>query len=196
MSSSRQSAAKLPGSAAGGRVLTGHNQRGKAHPDPSICAKTGKGADCVPISGLDLSAIIGVLPQTVSELAAQGRLVRLQRGRYDRDGSIRRYCEHLREVAAGRGGESAVASLTAERARLARGQADGVAMKNAALRGEMVPACEVTARWREVFTGVRSRILAVPSRVRAALPHLSVTEAAAIEREIRSALEDASNGSA
>jgi hypothetical protein len=39
-------------------------------------------------------------------------------------------------------------------------------------------------------------MLAVPSRVRAALPHLSVTEAAAIDREIRAALEDASNGGA
>jgi phage terminase Nu1 subunit (DNA packaging protein) len=48
------------------------------------------------------------------------------------------YCEHLREVAAGRGGDGAV-ELTTERALLAREQRDRIAMQNAVTRGELAP---------------------------------------------------------
>ena len=54
----------------------------------------------------------------------------------------------------GRGGEAAISTATAERARLAREQADHVALKNARTRGELIPA-DVEAEWSGVLRTVR-----------------------------------------
>lgn len=82
------------------------------------------------------------------------------------------YCDHLREMAAGRGGEGA-GELVAERARLAREQADKIAMQNAVTRGELAPAYvleEVLSR-----AGARTaRLLeTIPGTLRRRLPQLS-----------------------
>jgi phage terminase Nu1 subunit (DNA packaging protein) len=79
--------------------------------------------------------------------------------------SVRGYSKHLRDLATGRGGESAISSATAERGRLAKAQADYVEMKTAAMRRELVPAADVEAEWSGVLRTVRTAMLAVPSRV-------------------------------
>lgn len=81
-------------------------------------------------------------------------------------------------------------SAVSERDRLAREQADNMALKNAALRRELVPAVEVEQRWSEVLRRVRSKILAVPSRVRQSLPHLTLQDVAAFDTELRRALDE------
>ena len=145
------------------------------------------------MQGAELSTLLGVTERTLRQLADDGHVVKLGRSLYDRDASIRRYCEHLRGVAAGRGGDSAVAALTTERARLAKEQADTIALKRQALTGAMIPAVDVERRWRELLAGIRSRMLAVPSRVRQHLPHLTAADVATIDRETRDALTDASD---
>lgn len=70
-----------------------------------------------------------------------------------------------------------------ERDRLAREQADNVALKNAALRRELVPAVEVEQRWSEILRRVRSKLLAVPSRVRQQCPHFTQHDIDAIDSE-------------
>ena len=78
----------------------------------------------------------------------------------------------------------------AERARLVREQADHAALKNAMLRRELLSAVEVERSWSDTLRRVRSRVLAVPSRLRQVLPHLTTHDAQAIEAELRAALED------
>lgn len=146
------------------------------------------------IAGRALAQLIGVHERTIRDLADAGHVVKLGKATYDRDASILAYCTHLRETAAGRGGAAGVATLTAERARLAREQADSAALKNAAARGDMIAAADVKAKWIAILTGVRARILAVPSRVRSRAPHLARDEIEIIDSEIREALEEASNG--
>ena len=51
-----------------------------------------------------------------------------------------------------------------ERARLACAQADMQEMKNAALRGALLPRDEVTAAVQACFSLVRARLLAIPTR--------------------------------
>jgi phage terminase Nu1 subunit (DNA packaging protein) len=162
----------------------------------SADTKINKGVsqDVTTVTIGELAEFLGITTQALYN--SKAKIVRLSHGAYDLKASVRAYCEHLRETASGRGGPSAVENLTAQRARLAREQADGTALKNAELRGEMIRASEAEARWREVLTGIRARLLAVPSRVRMALPQLSATEITVIDRELRSALEDASSGSA
>ena len=79
------------------------------------------------------------------------------------------YCDHLRKLATGRGGdEKAIASATIERGRLAREQADHIALKNAVARRDLVSAVEVEAEWSGILRTVRAGMLAVPSRAAAA----------------------------
>jgi phage terminase Nu1 subunit (DNA packaging protein) len=80
-----------------------------------------------------------------------------------------------------------------ERGRLAAAQADLATIKAAKLRGELVEAAAVEAEWSDVLRTVRASMLAVPSRVAAQLPHLSRTDVAEIDAEIRAALGEIGN---
>ncbi len=96
------------------------------------------------------------------------------------------YCDHLREVAAGRGGEAGK-ELTAERARLAREQADRLAMQNAVTRGELAPAHlleQVLAK-----AGARAgRILeTIPGMLRRRLPQLTADDVGEVSRVVAKA---------
>jgi hypothetical protein len=51
-----------------------------------------------------------------------------------------------------------------ERARLAKEQADGLAMKNAQLRGELLPRDEVAAAVQAAFSRVKAKLLAIPTK--------------------------------
>jgi phage terminase Nu1 subunit (DNA packaging protein) len=72
------------------------------------------------------------------------------------------YLRHLREAAAGRRGSDGT-DLAAERARLARAQAEAQEMKNAQARGELICAGEAEATMVGVMSAVRARLLALPT---------------------------------
>lgn len=133
----------------------------------------------------ELCALLGVTAATVRELASKGIVKRAAKGVYDLDVSIPAYCAHLRQVASGRGGE-----LALERARLAREQADQVAMKNRAARGELVEVGTVRQTWVGIVRSVRAGVLSLPTRVQARLPHLTAHDVAEIEREARAVLTE------
>jgi phage terminase Nu1 subunit (DNA packaging protein) len=141
-----------------------------------------------------LAELLDVSPETVRDLTRRGICVRRGRGEYDVAASVGGYCRHLRSTAAGRGGAGAVTGLARERARLAREQADAHALKNALLRGELVDLAEAEREWSAVLRGVRSAMLAVPSRVRQRLGHLTAADVEAIDGEVRAALTEASSG--
>jgi len=171
---------------------------GAENPDISICEEKTKGNPMAydrPVTAAELGEFLGLSSRAIRSLADEGHVVRApEKARYRLAESVRTYCAHIREIAAGRGGASGVSTLTAERARLAREQADAAAIKNAAARGEMIPASKVTAEWRGILTGVRARVLAIPSRIRAKLPQMTRAEVEIIEREVRDALTEAANG--
>jgi hypothetical protein len=54
--------------------------------------------------------------------------------------------------------------LNAERARLAKEQADAAAMRNAVSRAELLPAGEVVEAMRQAFGACRARLLAIPAK--------------------------------
>lgn len=134
-----------------------------------------------------LASLFGVSARTIRELAQRGVIPRAARNRYPLVTSIRGYTGHLRDAAAARGQD---ASLTAERARQAREQADNLALRNAALRRDLVPAVEVEARLTGVFRKVRAGMLAVSARAAQRLPHLSTADVATIDREVRAVLTE------
>jgi len=140
-------------------------------------------------SATELARLFSATVQTITKLAREGIVVRKGRGKYDREKSITNYICHLRDTAAGRGGASAVESLSDERARLAKEQADHAALKNAQMRKELLPASEVEATWSGFVTDARALLLAVPTRVQQRLPHLTSHDVAEIEAEQREALK-------
>lgn len=77
-----------------------------------------------------------------------------------------------------------------EKARLLKAQADMQELKNAQARGELVPIDEVGVRWADIIAQTRSRMLAVPGRVRDAVPGLTATDVTKIDAEIRKALAE------
>ncbi len=55
-------------------------------------------------------------------------------------------------------------------------------------RGEVLDADAVASEWAGILRTVRAAMLAVPSRVRAALPHLTASDVGVIDAELRAAL--------
>jgi phage terminase Nu1 subunit (DNA packaging protein) len=137
----------------------------------------------------ELAALLGIAPRTVRELAGRAIVVKAGRGKYDLTASVGTYCAHLREQAAGRAGD-AQAGLTTERARQAKEMADNVALKNAALRRDLVSAAAVTAEWSGILRRLRARILAIPPRVNQRLPFLKQHDVGVIDAELRQALTE------
>lgn len=140
------------------------------------------------IGGADLCDLLRLSPAALSGLVKRDLAVKLGHDSYDLIKTVGRYVEHLRGAASGRGSEEQALTLTGERARLARAQADAQELKNAALRGQLVPAGEVEREWADTLRSLRSQLLAVPSRVRQVLGHLSATDVDVIDREMRSTL--------
>uniref|UniRef100_A4WNS7 Phage DNA packaging protein Nu1 subunit of terminase-like protein n=1 Tax=Cereibacter sphaeroides (strain ATCC 17025 / ATH 2.4.3) TaxID=349102 RepID=A4WNS7_CERS5 len=150
------------------------------------------GKPVLRIGASDLCELLSLTPGALSDLKKRGIAVHRGHDAYDLAATVTAYVVHLRGIAAGRGGEEHTASLTAERARLAKEQADAQALKNGALRGELVAASEVERAWSDTLRKVRSRILAVPSRLRQVVT-LAPAEVDALDRELRDALMELGN---
>ncbi len=142
------------------------------------------------VGGKDLCALLDLSSGALTDLKKRGIAVHLKHDVYDLEATVRNYVQHLRSIAAGWGTTDQAAQLTAERARLAREQADAQALKNGKLRGELVEAAEVERQWGDLLRKVRARILAVPSRLRADLPEVAGETFHAIDRALRDALTE------
>jgi hypothetical protein len=93
----------------------------------------------------------------------------------------------------GRRAAGDVARLAAERARLAREQADQVALKNAILRGEYVRLKNVQRGAETIFAAFRERILSIPGKLAAVCEMRSRAEIELVLRdECWEALEELS----
>jgi phage terminase Nu1 subunit (DNA packaging protein) len=86
------------------------------------------------------------------------------------------------------GRDGAKLDLTTERARLAKLRADAIAMKNAQMRGELLPFAEVLATNQAILSAVRARLLALPSRL--AQPSALASDPAEVQELLRVAIYD------
>lgn len=146
---------------------------------------------------LDERGMAGLLRLSVSQVrtkAREGVFVRAGPNRYDVSESVGRYVLRLREAASRGGAAQGNEDLKAEKLRLTRAQADKEEARVARERGDLVPADAVTREWTGILRDLRNALLAVPSRCGATLPHLTPTDIATLEREMRAALEDVANG--
>lgn len=63
-------------------------------------------------------------------------------------------------------------------------------LKLATERGELVEVAAVKRDWVSTLTGLRGRLLAIPARVSATLPHLTPADVATVATEVKDALEE------
>jgi phage terminase Nu1 subunit (DNA packaging protein) len=132
-----------------------------------------------------LATWLGLTANRVHALGRDGVLPRVNGKKYLLQASVAAYCTHCRSLAKGKATD---AELTAEKLRLAREQADKIALQNAAARAELLDAQTVASEWRGIVTDLRAAILAVPSRVASELG-FDRKETIALDSEIRAAME-------
>lgn len=112
-----------------------------------------------PVTQERFGDMVGVSQPVVSDLLARGILLAGQPAAT----WLRAYTKHLREQAAGRGADG---ELARERARLAREQADRVAMDNAVNRRELAPVSVLELVLAKMAGDVGSLLQGLVPRVR------------------------------
>jgi phage terminase Nu1 subunit (DNA packaging protein) len=139
----------------------------------------------------EVAAHLGVTIKYVQDLIANGTIAKKGRGEYDLDECRQSYIARLRESAAGRANAGDL-NLTDERARLAKEQADAKEMENAITRGELVYIEDVAKRVEVALSNVKTKLLAVPTKVaaEAAAADDAKEVQALIERHIIEALNE------
>lgn len=134
-----------------------------------------------------IAGLLGLSTRRINQLHEEGIAVKTGAGTFDAEATVQNYVRHISGKA---GNPSSALDLNAEKARLAKEQADGQSMKNAQLRGELVEAEAVAQEWEGIVAEVRSAMLAVPGRLRRrAGSALDAAAIALVDHEIREALE-------
>jgi phage terminase Nu1 subunit (DNA packaging protein) len=80
--------------------------------------------------------------------------------------------------------------MAAERKRLLTAQAQHAEMDNAERAGELLPRRDVELAWSRLVVEARTALLALPSRFKQRLPHLSAADLSVIDSLIRQILEE------
>lgn len=148
------------------------------------------------VGAVELAARLGLITRAVRDIAERGIIRRHGRGKYRAAEATRAYTERLRESAAGRGAGSAAEGLdlVAERARLARAQAERQELELAVRRQVLVNAEQVKAGFVSMVTTAKTRLLGVPSKAKAHVPTLTVGDIEALEDLIAEALTGLADG--
>lgn len=130
------------------------------------------------------AALVGTSANHITDRARTGVLRPLGRNRFLVVENVRLYCDDLR-AAAGRHGAG---KRHPGKERLVEAQARLAELKLAATEGRLLAADAVERQWGDALRRVRAEMLAVPSRF-AARVGLTAIDAAALDAEIRAALE-------
>lgn len=132
---------------------------------------------------------IGVTRQAVSQLIADGVL--------SKSGDSRtwtvEYCEHLREIAAGRKAvDGEEFDLVRQRARLAARQSEKLEIELEQLRGKLITESSVAEFFNAMLHAVRAKLLALPSRHRSQFPQMPPRQVDALDNTVREILRELS----
>lgn len=137
----------------------------------------------------ELGTIWGITGRRVQQMVTEGIIPRpAEKGKYNLIDCTRAYISFLQ-----RGTEGD--ALTAHRTRLARSKADIAEMERAQMAGEMVPVAQFVEVLAQVFSTIRTRLIAIPAKIAARIRMAaSAVEAMQIMRdEITEALGELGN---
>jgi phage terminase Nu1 subunit (DNA packaging protein) len=137
-----------------------------------------------------LAALFSVTDRRIRQLADDGVIPRAARGRYPLAASIRGYVKFLGR-SGGDGSPAPATSFSAARTRLTIARAELVEMERAEKAATLIPSDQVEAAWIKITSIIRTRLLAIPTKVALRLASKGAAEIEReLEREIREALID------
>lgn len=136
------------------------------------------------VTASELAVILGLSLRQLHSLAASGLLETVGRNAYPARRCILAYIERQRS----RHGSDALAGAKLRQAEAAAAKLE---IGNQKARGGLLEASEVERTWTTALRDVRAALLAVPARVGS---HLSPTDVARVDCEIRAALEFLAKG--
>jgi len=110
-----------------------------------------------------IASLLDISERRVQQLSRAGVIPKAARGRYELIGSVRGYIRHLRDLNIK--GERGTADYGTERARLVKAKADLAEMEASQMRGDLLPAPDVTAAWTEIVALMRARLLVLPDKI-------------------------------
>ena len=132
----------------------------------------------------EISAKLGINTATFKDFVARGVIEERERGQYTYEECSKQYLAHLREIAAGRMTVDGL-DLSAERARLAKEQADAKEMENMVERGELLYIDDIIKDFEEQLINCKTKLLAAPTKIAAEI------HAARDVAEVQSIMEEA-----
>lgn len=125
------------------------------------------------VSQAELAELLGISTRVVRDYQSRGIIVLSpQPGRYLTMPSINGYLTSLRNKAMGRASEDGP-SLADERAKSEAVNRKIAEIKLAQLQGEVLTLDEVSEQWSLLCAQLRGAVLALPSRARSTIPHLT-----------------------
>jgi len=123
----------------------------------------------------DLAVILDISTRAVTDWDLKGVLVRSGRG-YETIPSIHAYIGALRQRATEKQSTTG-RSLSDERAESERVARQINEIKLAQLRGDVLTVEEVTSSWSRFAAAVKGAVMAIPSKARSVIPHLTPHDA-------------------
>ena len=117
------------------------------------------------VTGTALAAHLFCTRETISDYVENGVIAKLRDGKYDVDECRKRVLRHLRDKAAGRLGGAEGASLSREKALLAKEQRETASLKNAMTRGDLISIRLIIKGFTGDLTVLRERLLTIPGKV-------------------------------
>lgn len=131
------------------------------------------------VTQAEFGRLVGISQPAVSNFVSRGVL-------HDGDSAgawLHAYCEHLREMAAGRVASGDL-DLAAERAALARAQRERIEMANAVTRRELAPVSVIAEVLARVGRQIASILEALPPAIKRRALSLTPDDLLEIEKEI------------
>jgi phage terminase Nu1 subunit (DNA packaging protein) len=153
-----------------------------------------------PVTSAQLAKLLGISQRRIQMLQAAGLLSAYPGAKgLNAVLSIKKYCAHLREQAAGRGTapgdstkrQSGAFDVRWETAKLKSSQRRLVNLKARILEGSAIPVEAIRPAWERVARAVQGAVMAAPGVIRGKLPHLTPFDEQTIDQVLRDLLTDA-----
>ena len=144
-----------------------------------------------PVKVQEIAQLLKLTERRVQQLVREGVLPTPTRGIYHPVKCVHGYIDYLKGISDGTG----EATLTDERTRLIRTQADLAEIDLMKARGELIPTSKARAAWTVVIQGIRQKLLAIPTRLAARVASVkSIPQAKEIiEEAVREVLNECTN---
>lgn len=145
-----------------------------------------RSADSPTVEVGTLAKLFNLTAVRVHQLAADGVVIRVARGKYDLWQSIRNYIKFLQDRKVNQwspSGEDDEGNYQNHRARLTKAKADIAEIDADLKKGTTHDAAAVAAVWADMIGNARAKLLGLPTKLAGALDGLTITEREALIKE-------------